>query len=193
MTILWILISVVAAVLLLGALTFNLLVRRRNRMEKLWIRIDGELRHRRQVVTDLTIRVGGQLLAGGSYAEVAEACAAETRAVSTGDPARVAAAESRLAGSLRMMFARSEGTQGFEAAKQEVAGLQSAIEAERGRFNAATRSYNNLVRLFPSAIIARAFGFAVVPQFGSVSELLWADPSTAQQVDQSEPVTSVAS
>ncbi len=155
-----------AVVLLLAWIMgmYNSLVRLRQQCRESWSVIDTELRRRYDLIPNLVETVK-------AYAkherEVLQAVteARSKAAASTGSPASQAADENILVGFLRRMFAIVErypdlkANQNFLKLQQELANTEDRIQAARRFYNANVRDMNTKVEVFPSNILARAFGF----------------------------------
>ena len=155
-----------AVVLLLAWIMgmYNSLVRLRQQCRESWSVIDTELRRRYDLVPNLVETVKGY---ARHEREVLQAVteARSKAAASTGSPASQAADENALVGLLRQMFAVVErypdlkANQGFLKLQAELANTEDRIQAARRFYNANVRDMNTKVEVFPSNILARAFGF----------------------------------
>ena len=160
-------IIVVAAVILLLAWflgMYNSLVRLRQQCRESWSAIDTELRRRYDLIPNLVETVKG-------YARherevlLAVTEARSKAAASSGSPASQAADENVLVGAMRQMFGVVErypdlkANQSFLKLQAELANTEDRIQAARRFYNANVRDMNTKVEVFPSNILARAFGF----------------------------------
>ncbi len=142
----------------------NALVRLRQHVRESWAGIDTELRRRYDLIPNLVATVKGY--AAHEQVTLAAVVEARTRAVgSTGSPASQAADENALVGSLKQLFAVSEGYPDLKAnanflhLQQELANTEDRIAAARRFYNANVRDMNTRVAVFPSSIIAGMFSF----------------------------------
>jgi LemA protein len=157
---------IVAAVVLAIALAllYNRLVRLRNRTENAWAQVDVQLRRRYDLIPNLVETVKGYAAHERTVLEnVTNARAMAASA--TGSPASQAAAEGPLVAALRQLFAVVENypdlkaNQNFLQLQGELGNTEDRLQTARRFYNANVRDYNRRVQSFPSALIARWFGF----------------------------------
>jgi LemA protein len=160
-----IIVIVVLVVLALGAVvSYNRFVSQRNSVRSSWANIDTELKRRYDLIPNLVETVKGY---ASHERETLEAVtnARAAAASSSGTPAQQAAAEGPLVGALRQLFAVSErypdlkANQNFLQLQAELANTEDRLQAARRFYNANVQSYNRRVQSFPSALMARQFGF----------------------------------
>jgi len=189
-------VTVLVVVLLLGAalISFNSLVKRRNRTRESWSQIDVELKRRHDLIPNLVATVKGY--AGhesGTLEAVTAARAAAVSAGATADPGTVAAAENGLNRSLRSLFAVAENypvlraQEGFLALQEELTATEDKVEYARRYYNTSARDYNTAIESFPGTLLARPFGFTAFTFFEADA----ADRSTPD-VDFAAPATPAA-
>jgi LemA protein len=105
----------------------------------------------------------------GVFEEVARARAAAV--ASKGSPGSQALDENVLVRALRQLFAVVENYPQLKASgnfmqlQQELVNTEDRIQAARRFYNGNVRTFNNLVQMFPSSIIAGAFGFRAAEYF----------------------------
>lgn len=162
--------AVVALALLLWlALTYNRLVRLRNRLQEAWAGIDVQLQRRADLVPTLVDTVEGyRLHERDVLVHVAET---RSRLVDASGPADSGRADDALEGALRSLFAVAEGypelkaSSNFLALQRELATLEEDISFARRYYNALVEDLNTAVQTFPTLLIARALGFEVAEYF----------------------------
>src|SRR5437764_2198856 len=161
---LWIVVGIIVLILLAGGLSYNRFVSQRNLIRNAWANIDTELRRRYDLIPNLVETVKGYAAhERGGFEEVARARSAA--AAATGSPQEQAAAEGPFVQALRQLFAVAENypelkaNQNFLSLQQELANTEDRIQAARRFYNANVQDYNRRVQSFPSALIARSFGF----------------------------------
>ncbi|MHC4717376.1 MAG: LemA family protein [Planctomycetota bacterium] len=159
---------VVGALLLLVVVwvvaTYNILVRIKQHCRESWSGIETELRRRYDLIPNLVETVKGY---AAHEREVFERVieARNRAAASQGSPNEQAADENVLVGSLRQLFALSEGypdlkaSANFLALQQELANTEDRIQAARRFYNANVRDLNTRITVVPSNIIASLFRF----------------------------------
>jgi LemA protein len=160
---LWILVGVLGVLLLYVVLTFNRLVRHRNRVENSWSGIDVQLRRRYDLIPNLIQTVKG-------YAEherelFDSVTRARTQAIEAGSVGDQAQAEREVTRSLGRLLAVAEAypqlraNENFLALQEELTATESKIAFARQFYNDQVMRLNTLIQQFPSVIVARLTGF----------------------------------
>ena len=144
--------------------SYNRLVRLRNRCEESWAQIDVQLRRRHDLIPNLVETVKGYAAhERGVFEEVTRARAA---AVAAGGVRESAEAEAGLTRALRSLFAVAEAypdlkaNTNFLALQEELAATEDRISSARQFYNTAVRDYDTAREVFPTVIIAGMFNFA---------------------------------
>jgi len=166
-------ILVAAAVLLpliWAVCTYNVLVRLRQQCRESWSAIDTELQRRYDLIPNLVETVRGY--AGHEKQTLQAVVEARSRAVaSRGSPQSQAVDENQLIAALRGLFAICEGYPDLKASgnflelQQQLANTEDRIQAARRFYNANVRDLNTRIQVFPSNLIAGAFGFRAAEFF----------------------------
>ena len=160
-------------VLVWAIATYNGLARLRQHVAESWSTIDTELKRRHDLIPNLVEVCRGYAAHEQSvFEQVArargEAAQATDASVSPDDQAR---RESALTGSLRTLFAVSEGypqlkaSEHFLALQRELAVTEDRIQAARRFFNANVRDLNTRVEQVPSNVVAGMFDFETADYF----------------------------
>ncbi len=143
---------------------YNGLVRLRQHCRESWSDIDTELRRRYDLIPNLVQTVKGY--AAHEQQALQKVVDARAKALaSTGSPASQANDENVLAGTLRHLFAISEGypelkaSTNFMQLQKELANTEDRIQASRRFYNANVRDLNTRITIFPSNLIAQIFSF----------------------------------
>ena len=159
----WILLAVVILVVLYVVVTYNGLVRLRNRIQNAWAQIDVQLRRRYDLIPNLVETVKGYAAhEKGTFEAVTQARA---NAINAQGPAEQARAENQITGALKSLFAVSEAypdlkaNQNFLALQEELSGTEGRISYARQYYNDAVLRLNTKIQSFPSNILAGMFGF----------------------------------
>ena len=155
---------IVAVVLLWAVANYNTLVRLRQHCRESWSGIDTELKRRYDLIPNLVETVKGY---AAHEREVLEAVvdARNRAAASTGSPQQQAVDENAFVGRLRQLFAVVEdypelrASRNFLHLQRELANTEDRIQAARRFYNANVRDMNTRIQVFPSSLIAAAFGF----------------------------------
>jgi len=158
-----ILIALVVVVLLYVIVTYNGLVRLRNRIQNAWAQIDVQLRRRYDLIPNLVETVKGYAAhEKGTFQAVTEARA---NAINAQGPAAQAEAENMISGALKSLFAVSEAypdlkaNQNFLSLQEELSGTEGRIAYARQYYNDAVLRLNTKIQSFPSNLLAGTFGF----------------------------------
>jgi len=160
----YVIIGIIGFAVLYGVGTYNKLVRLRQHVRESWSAIDTELKRRYDLIPNLVETVKGY---ASHERETLEAViAARARAVaSNGSPDEQARDENVLVGALRQLFAVVESypdlkaNQNFLRLQEELTVTEDRIQAARRFYNANVRDLNTRIEVFPSNVVASAFGF----------------------------------
>jgi len=164
----WPVFAVIAAIffipILYVILTYNTLVALRNHIRDAWGNIDTELKRRYDLIPNLVATVKGY---AAHEKEIFERITElRTRCMSEkGNVQKQAAEENQLVDALQKMMAVVENypqlksDQNFLKLQQELTNTEDRIQAARRFYNGNVRDYRNKCQMFPSSIIAGAFGF----------------------------------
>jgi LemA protein len=163
--VLWLLIALAVVVLLVLALvvTYNRLVRLRNRVQNAWAQVDVQLRRRYDLVPNLVETVKGYATHESDTFE--EVTRARTAAQSAGTVPQQAQAENMLTEALGKLFAVAEAypqlraTENFQQLQQQLTDTESKIAVSRQVYNDTALTYNNAVDTVPTNLVAGAFNF----------------------------------
>src|SRR5215217_4772739 len=156
MIVLLIVLAIVVALVIYIVVTYNGLIRLKNRIEAAWAQIDVQLKRRFDLIPNLVETVQGYAAhERGTLEAVTEARAA---AISTQGPAEQANAENMLTGALKSLFAVAESYPDLRAS-QNFLELQRELSATEDRAAYARQYYNNAVATVPQSIFAALFKF----------------------------------
>ena len=156
-------IALVVLVLLYVVVTYNGLVRLRNRIQNAWAQIDVQLRRRYDLIPNLVETVKGYAAHEKSTFEAVTK--ARANAISAQGPVDQARAENMITGALKSLFAVSEAypdlkaNQNFLSLQEELTGTEGRISYARQYYNDAVLRMNTKIQSFPSNILAGMFGF----------------------------------
>ena len=158
-----IVVALVVLILLYVIVTYNGLVRLRNRIQNAWAQIDVQLRRRYDLIPNLVETVKGYAThEKGTFEAVTQARA---NAINAQGPAEQAQAENMISGALKSLFAVSEAypdlkaNQNFLSLQEELSGTEGRISYARQYYNDAVLRMNTKIQSFPSNILAGMFGF----------------------------------
>ena len=142
---------------------YNKLVNARNKVENQFSQIDIQLKRRADLIPNLVETVKG-------YAKHEEetfkaVIEARTKAVNAGSVNEKVEANNELTGALNKLFALAEAypelkaNENFLQLQNDLKDAEDKITYARQFYNDSAMSFNNLVQMFPSSIIASMFGF----------------------------------
>lgn len=171
-TVLIVIVAVVVILVLALWVVFNGLVKRRNRTEEAWSEIDVELKRRHDLIPNLVTAVRAYAShERGTFEAVTLARSQAVSAAATGDPSRIASAESSLSGALRSLFAVAENypqlraVESFVQLQESLTSTEDKVEYARRYYNTSPRDYNIRLQTFPQNLIVRSLGFKNVMFF----------------------------
>jgi LemA protein len=156
-------IALVVLLLLYAIVTYNGLVRLRNRIQNAWAQIDVQLRRRYDLIPNLVETVKGY--AAHEKTTLEAVTQARANAINAQGPVEQARAENVISGALKSLFAVSEAypdlkaNQNFLALQEELSGTEGRISYARQYYNDAVLRLNTKIQSFPSNILAGVFGF----------------------------------
>ena len=159
----WIAIGVLVLVVLFLVVTYNRLVRLRNRVEAAWSQIDVQLKRRHDLIPNLVETVKGY--AAHERETLESVTQARQQAVAAKGVEEQAQAENMLTATLRQLFAVAEAypdlkaNQNFLALQEELTGTESRIAFSRQFYNEQVLAYDNALETFPSNTVAGMFNF----------------------------------
>ncbi len=155
--------ALAALLLLLLVITFNKLVRLRNRSENAWAQVDVQLRKRYDLVPNLVESVKGYAAhEKDTFEEVTKMRAAAEGAKGVGEQAQ---AESGLTAALGKLMAVAEAypqlraTENFQNLQNQLSEIEQQIAVSRQVYNDTVLTYDNGLQTFPTSMIAGMFGF----------------------------------
>jgi LemA protein len=159
----WIIVGVVVLIALFLIVTYNRLVKLRNRIEAAWSQIDVQLRRRYDLIPNLVETVKGY---AAHERETFEAVTlARQQAQQANGVQEQAQAENMLTGALRQLFAVAEAypqlqaNQNFLALQEELTGTEGRIAFSRQFYNEQVLAYDNSRETFPTSVVAGMFNF----------------------------------
>ena len=163
MTPLLIVAGVAALVVLWGVLTYNALVRARNRVDEAWSGIDVQLKRRHDLVPNLVEAVKGYATHERStFEKVTQARAAAMQASGPAEASQAEGMLSQALGGLRVVaeqYPELRATENFQQLTRNLSELEDEIQASRRIYNSNVQAYNTKIQIFPNSIIANSGGF----------------------------------
>jgi LemA protein len=154
---------VLMAVVVWGAVSFNRLVRLRNQVRTAWADIDVQLRRRHDLVPQLVAAVKGY--AGHEQGVLTAVTELRAQAVALQSPGKLGEVENALEKSLTQLFALKEAypdlkaNESFLRLQNDLVEVEDQLQYARRFYNGAVRDYNTTIERFPDMIVAQAGGF----------------------------------
>jgi LemA protein len=168
------LLLVIVAVVVWAIVTYNGLIRFKNRIEAAWAQIDVQLKRRHDLIPNLVETVKGY--AGHERDTLEAVINARNRAMTASGPAEAAAGENMISQALGRLFALSEAypdlkaNQGFQQLQEELTATEDKIAYARQFYNDSVFKYNAKIQQFPSVIYANMLGFKAREYFEADDE-----------------------
>jgi LemA protein len=153
----------VVLLVLVFILSYNGLVRLRNRIDNAWSQIDVQLKRRYDLIPNLVETVKGY--ASHERQVLENVTQARANAINAQGPAQQADAENMLSGALKSLFAVAEAypdlkaNQNFLSLQEELTSTEDRVAYARQFYNDSVLSYNNKLQTFPRNVIAGMFNF----------------------------------
>jgi len=164
--------TIVALFLIWGIASYNLLVRKRNRVESGWSEIDVELKRRHDLVPNLVAAVQGYMQHEREVLEQVAQTRAQAIAAGNSVVAR-SAAETRFGVAISQLFAASEHYPQLRAAEnltllqEQLASTENRIAYARQFYNDSVMEYNTALASFPRNLISHVLGFSAAILFSA--------------------------
>jgi LemA protein len=164
-----IVLGVVVLLVLFAIVSYNGLVRLRNRIDNAWAQIDVQLRRRYDLIPNLVETVKGY--ASHERQTFESVTKARADAINAQGPAQQAQAENVISGALKSLFAVAEAypelkaNQNFLALQEELTATEGRIAYARQFYNDEVLKLNTRIQTFPTNLLAGAFGFGAREYF----------------------------
>ncbi len=176
-------IAVVGLILvLMGAGSYNRLVRLSQGVDQQWAQVQNVYQRRGDLIPNLVSTVSGAANFEKSTLSEVVAARASVGQVKVSpntapDDANKLAEFDRAQGQLSSALSRLlvvverypelKATQNFQTLQTQLEGTENRIAVERGRFNQAVQAYDTAVKSFPALLYAGFFGFHPKPYFSA--------------------------
>jgi LemA protein len=159
-----ILILIAAAVIVIWiVISFNLLVRDKNRIKEAWSGIDVQLKRRHNLIPNLIACVKGYSEYERNLFE--ELTEKRSKAAGIQNRNEMAPAESDISGMLKNLIIVAENypdlkaNQNFLDLQKQLVEIEDQLQYARRYYNGTVRNYNTRVESFPTNLIAGIFNF----------------------------------
>lgn len=173
--------AVVAAIVLVAFIgCYNRLVSSNENVKASWAQVENVLQRRADLIPNLVNTVKGYAEhERGVFEEVTRARSAWTNASTQDDKVKAASSMDSAISRLLLVvenYPALKADSTFLKLQDELAGSENRIAVERMRYNQSVRNYNILLRVFPSNLIAKMFGFAQFSEYFKAEEKARAVP-----------------
>ena len=158
--------------LLWGVLTYNALVRSRNRVDQAWSGVDVQLKRRRDLVGNLVTVV--EAAAAHERETVTELSEARADAVAANGRVWRERCERRLTGALLAVQVAVESnpelrtSNSYRELQRQLTEVEDDIVGARRIFNSNVQRFNDLVQMFPASVVANRVGSFTPRQYFDV-------------------------
>ncbi len=164
MTMIFIILGLMVAVLFYGVTAYNNLVRKKTSVEEGWSGIETQLKRRANLIPNLVETVKGY--ASHERATLEEVTQLRVQTMQTQGIAERGQKEGQLTAALGRLFAVAESypelkaNDNFLSLQRDLAETEDQIQMARRYYNGTVRNLNISVETFPSNLIANAFSFS---------------------------------
>ena len=149
--------------------TYNTLIRLRQRVHNAWSQMDVQLKRRYDLIPNMINAVKGY--AQHEKETLDKVTQARTIAMGAGSVAEQARAETLLTGALKTLFAVAEAypelkaNANFIQLQAELSDTENKIAFARQFYNDTVQIFNTKIELFPTNLLAGMLGFEIVDYF----------------------------
>lgn len=167
----WIVLVVAAAIIVLGIVLFNRLVRRQQMANEGWSGIDVQLKRRSDLIPNLVTTVQGYATHERTLFDEIARLRTEAGRIREDDVTARAKAESQLSSAVGKLIALAEAypdlkaSENFGKLQTELAKVEDELQMARRYYNGAVRNLNIMVESFPANLVAGLFGFRLRDYF----------------------------
>jgi LemA protein len=174
MIVLLIVLAIVVALVIYVIVTYNGLIRLKNRIEAAWAQIDVQLKRRYDLIPNLVETVKGY--AAHERETLDAVITARNRAMTASGPQQAAEGDNMITQALGRLFALSEAypdlkaNQNFQALQEELVSTEDKVGYSRQFYNDSVFKYNAKIQSFPSVIFANMMGFKAREYFEADDE-----------------------
>ncbi len=164
MTLTYIILAILAAIVLWAIVSYNSFVTLVNRTKEAWADIDVQLKRRFDLIPNLIETVKGYAAHESSVFE--KVTQARSQAMQAGSVHDKEVADNMLTSALKSLFAVSEAypdlkaNQNFLSLQAELSDTENKIQAARRFYNGNVRDLNTSIESFPGNVIAGMFHFS---------------------------------
>ena len=171
MLVVLIVLGIVALIAIFLVLSYNGMVRARNKVDEAWSGIDVQLKRRHDLIPNLVETVKGYATHEREVFEAVTQARSQAIQAQSQGPARAGAAENALSGALGRLFAVAEAypqlraAESFTELQRELSNTEDQISAARRIYNGNVQAYNTKIQVLPNSLMAGPFGFTTREYF----------------------------
>lgn len=162
----------VIALSLMG--TYNSLVTKSQNIDGQWAQVETQYQRRFDLIPNLVNSVKGIFTQEQEvFGQIAEARTRYSGAKTVDEKAAAATQVESALGRLLVVvenYPQLQSNRAVQGLMDELAGTENRISVERKRFNDEVRSYNTMVKRFPTNLIAGMFGFTARAYFEAAEQ-----------------------
>ena len=165
---------ILAALIVVGVVLYNRLIRSRNRVDTAWSDIDVQLQRRYDLIPNLVKAV--DQYAGYERATLEAVTELRTEAMHRSDPESRGEAEEELSAGVQRLIAVAENypdlkaNENFLNLQKELVETEDYLQFARRYYNGSVRDYNTMTETVPSNIVAGIFNFVQREFFQKASD-----------------------
>lgn len=169
-----VIVIVLAALIVVGVMLYNRLVRRRNRVSTAWSDIDVQLQRRHDLIPRLVTAVDQYAKYERATLEAISALRAE--AMKVAEVTERGRVEEQLSDGLGRLIALAENypdlkaNENFLELQSELVETENYLQFARRYYNGSVRDYNTAIETVPANVIAGMFRFEPRPFFQKSSD-----------------------
>ena len=144
--------------------TYNALVRSRNKVDEAWSGIEVQLERRHDLVPNLVETV--RAYAAHERDALGEVTRARAEAIAATGSVETEQTEANLAsaigsvGVIAESYPELRAAENFRRLQRELADIENEIQAARRIYNANVQDYNTRIEVFPDSLVARPLSFS---------------------------------
>ncbi|UQS83196.1 LemA family protein [Bombilactobacillus thymidiniphilus] len=172
-TTMWIILAIIVLVVIAYIICYNGLVQKRNQAQEFQSQIDVQLKRRTDLIPNLVETVKGY--ADHEKQTLADVVKLRNSVISADSLSEKVAADNKLTGALRQVFALAENypdlkaNQEFGKLMEELTNTENKVAYARQAYNSSVQYYNTATETFPRNIVSsihhfRKMNFLEVPE-----------------------------
>ena len=156
----YVILGLIALLAIWAIVTYNSMIKGRNKVEEAWSGIDVQLKRRHDLVPNLVETVKGYAAHESQTLQRVTEARADAMKADNAAPAERAKAENVLTsalGGIRVVaeqYPNLRAAENFQSLQAQLAEIEDELQASRRIYNSNTQIYNTRIQIFPNSIIA---------------------------------------